>query len=87
MSRAQLASVPYAASLLGIPERIRRGRGVCIEESSSPHLYGIVKSKCFAEDGSHLCSVPYHACFRRIRAFTPTPGDYNGGELLGQPRE
>ena len=48
-----------------VPKRWRKSQPE-EKEMTGPKLFGLVKSKCFDETGSHKCSKVGHACFRRV---------------------
>jgi len=53
-----------ACSILGLPSFLRRWRGT--RRLAPPTLFPLVKSKCFLDQGVHLCCKPLRSCWRRV---------------------
>ena len=70
MTPGDVAAWGLARSLLGLPPFLRKGRARCI---SAPTLFAKVKSKCFGDDGRHVCRKASHSCLRRILDSSKTP--------------
>jgi len=59
---------------LALPSWLRRGRankGPLPDQG--PTLFVSIKSKCYADDGTHICSKVGHSCLRRIIEFSRFP--------------
>eukprot|EP00972_Heterocapsa_arctica_P021631 3180456-Heterocapsa_arctica.AAC.1 len=52
----------WARASLGLPSWLRKSSS---SSCSPPSMFPLVKSKCYADSGEHICAKPGHSCWRR----------------------
>ena len=58
-------SLMVAKGILGLPEWLRvKKKG--LDLSTPPILFPLIKSKCWSDDGVHVCTKPGHSCLRKV---------------------
>ena len=55
-------------TMLGLPKflRLRLDDVKLSSDPVVPHVFGLVKSKCFLPDGTKVCTKLGHSCWRRV---------------------
>ena len=59
----QVTSYMWARSKLGLPDWLRRSNATACRP---PSVFPLVKSKCYRDDGTRLCTKKAHSCWRRV---------------------
>ena len=63
LTPSDVCQFSVARAMLGLPAWLRRGEPGPVR---SPSIFPLIKSKCFADDGTKTCVKPGHSCWRRV---------------------
>lgn len=79
LSPSSLMQYLYARALYGLPVWLRSPRQL----ASPTTMFHLIKRKCFASDGTHMCRIPGHGCWRRLIDSSRMPQSWMEGHSPG----